>query len=130
MTAPHDDPEEQFARRLNDLNDRLATGIQNTDLDTSDDPDLRSRLAEARECLEILNSVWPQRVTDHHPTFTTRDDSKSTYFSADRPAGDLAAPYPEANSLQLPPIITNGALGEIGRFQIKKELGRGGQGIV
>src|SRR6516162_11583167 len=99
MKAPDDDPaDEKFAALLGDYDEALAQGHTPGPHNTPLDPDLRQRLADAQECLSLLESAWPRA----NPA-TVNGLSDTTVISR-----CAAAPV------------------TIGRFEVRRELGRGG----
>jgi WD40 repeat protein len=100
MMRPDDDRrEEEFAALLGAYDEALAQGRTPSPVQTTTDEALRRRLAEAADCLDLLEAVWP------------RDGGA---------AAEQAALAPFASALPT----------QLGRFQLKRELGRGGHGVV
>jgi WD40 repeat protein len=92
MTPPGDDTsDDAFADLLGAYDDALAGGQTPAPLETPPDPDLRQRLADAQECLSLLETAWPRAT----------------------PAARWAT-----------------GPTRIGRFEVRRELGRGGNGVV
>src|SRR5438045_379616 len=94
--------DDEFDALLAGYDEELARGTTPVSPVTPEDPALRHRLVEARACLDLLESTFPR-----HPE-SSRD-------------GDLAAGA--FSTLFTPPTT-------IGRFVIRRELGRGGHGVV
>jgi serine/threonine protein kinase len=105
---PPPDPDDRFADWLAAYDDAVAAG-QDPDLEPGPTPpeDLAAELAGARECLDFLEEVWPRRQPG-------LDGWETTVVAAVASGPGVPGPLPRA----------------LGRFQIVRELGRGGCGIV
>lgn len=100
--APLDD---QFADLLAACDESLAGGLPTTTpYSDAVPPELAPRLADGLACLRLLEEVWPRR---------------RTAGSTPRPPGDLG----DVEAVASPPR-------QFGRFQVRRELGRGGYGVV
>jgi WD40 repeat protein len=98
----NDDYDDEFAALLGAYDDALAQGYTPAPRDTPLDPELRRRLADAQEFLSLLESEWPRVSPD----------------TINQPA-DVT-------------LVSNWATAptKIGRFEVRRELGRGGNGVV
>src|SRR5262245_35829004 len=99
-----DDPgrDDAFVRLLAGYDEALAQGRTPSPSPTPTDGDLDRRLVAARECLALLEFAWPRH-------------GKAEHGPAPAAAAELCA---------------LAGLQELGRFQVRRELGRGGQGVV
>src|SRR5260370_42116022 len=102
--TPIDDPgsDDQFVRLLAEYDEVLAQGGTPPRSEFPTDGDLDHRLVEARNCLALLEYAWPRQGRGN---------------SGGRPAADAE-------------LYSISGLRELGRFQIRRELGRGGHGVV
>src|SRR5262249_42859486 len=112
MTYPDDNLcDDEFAARLADYDEALAHGRTPPPGDTVHDDALRRRLAEAADCLVLLEAAWPRDAG------AARDKAATTPLAAAWPgdagaARDKAADAPFAFSLPT----------HLGRFRLKREL--------
>ena len=105
--------DEQFASRLLECDEALANGRDPESLAEGENPELRSRLEKGLACVKLLQQLRPQRSSIRLHDLTTTDFALAVGDSAAKPHdGD-------------PPCPTH-----LGRFEIRRLLGRGGFGIV
>ncbi len=103
--------EREFAERLAEVDEALADGADHEVILKVIQGNAGDRLARGAACLDQLRKLWPQRGNG-----SSKTDTKRVSQHADtRPqAVGVAAYLPE----------------RLGRFEIRRELGRGGNGIV
>jgi WD40 repeat protein len=109
--------DEQCASLLAACHEALRAGATDTPLIGPEvPPELRQRLERALACLRLLDQTQPRREAeaDGIRELTPPGSPADTLLYPDAPCGP--------NSSQLPVAI--------GRFRIRRELGRGGYGIV
>ncbi len=110
MTPPPDDAipladqaEEVFVQLLADWDERNASGkstaAQLAVEDTSIAATLRERLEKARNCVKLLNQLWPKPLPPRSTNGSARNGGQRAYA-------------------------------RFGRYEIIRELGRGGHGVV
>lgn len=115
--------EEEFASRLAEYDEALAAGVSPAETCESEmvgDPSLVERLSRAQSCLRLLEQAWSRAelmsVVEQHAENHASLSRHETY-SEDKKAEES------------PSTSVTGQL-KIGRFQILRELGRGGFGVV
>jgi WD40 repeat protein/tRNA A-37 threonylcarbamoyl transferase component Bud32 len=94
--------DDEFVELLAEYDEALAQGGTPLPSANPTNGDLDQRLVQARECLALLEYAWPRQDKGKH--------------------GCAPAVPSELHSLS--------GLRELGRFQVRSELGRGGQGVV
>ena len=105
--------DDQFASRLMECDEALANGRDPEALADGQDPELRSRLEKGLACVKLLQQLRPQRSSIRLHELATADFALAVGDSASEPSdGDPALPT------------------HLGRFEIRRLLGRGGFGIV
>lgn len=103
MTATDDNGrDDEFVQLLADYDEALAQDGTPPPSATPINGDLDQRLVAARECLALLEFAWPRHGKGEH--------------------GPASAAAPELLSLT--------GLRELGRFQLRRELGCGGHGVI
>ena len=108
--------DDQFASRLLECDEALANGQDPESLAAGEDPELRSRLEKGLACVKLLQQLRPTRP----PSSSIRLHDLATADFA-LAVGDSAADPSDGDS----PCPTH-----LGRFEIRRLLGRGGFGIV
>ncbi len=112
MNADHDSGlDEQFTARLLECDEALAAGRPPEDLGQEESPELRARLERGLACVQLLQQLRPQRALENLAEALTQ----GIPAEANAPSVPLAEPFC--------PV-------QIGRFQVRGILGRGGFGIV
>ena len=105
----HDIPDDGFDALLAACDDAVARDDQDEiDELMEQQPQLRERLERGRRCIEVLQQLWPSDEAGHLPDTP--------------PITDTVGGPSSAVSPQLP--------NQFGRFEIIRELGRGGSGVV
>src|SRR5262245_53965324 len=94
--------DDHFDELLAEYDEGLASGTTPDAPTSSDDPQLERRLVEASACLDLLESAFPRHA----------DSARDGHLAATA----LATLFPRPTA--------------IGRFVIRRELGRGGHGVV
>jgi hypothetical protein len=108
MNADEFDPlEEEFTSRLVACDEALAQGGPGAAASAGQTPpELRERLERGVACLRLLGQIWPG------------------------PAAAGSTPPPSAERTLEPGFSAAAPLTSLGRFEIRRELGRGGFGVV
>src|SRR5262245_9012729 len=121
-----DDPEsdEEFTSLLAACDEAVAAGERPTppgELETS--PEQRARLERGLACIVRLQRLRPPR----DQTASAQEDFRAALLASptthDLRAGSVAEPAEVG-------FVLSESLGRLGRFEIRRELGRGGFGVV
>jgi hypothetical protein len=116
--------DERCAALLADCHEALLAGETDSPLTGADiPPELRQRLERDMACLRLLEQAWPQR-----PVAGPADTPSSPRVEC---GTDLKSVLPAQCGTDLKSVLpVNQLPTAIGRFRIRRELGRGGYGIV
>ncbi len=105
--------DDQFTSRLLECDEALATGRAPLIPGKDESPELCARLERGLECVRLLQQLRPRRTLNTgRDTASSTADLSATGFARTPTAGDPACPT------------------HLGRFEIRRTLGRGGFGIV
>lgn len=117
MTSEHDpcregdrSQDELVVHRLEAIDEAIVSG-KSMPLRTDEDSEvIQRRVIRGAECLELLNQLWPRRGNSRRSS--TQASEPSTQYLAGSATGGSGLPD------------------RLGRFQIVREIGRGGHGVV
>ncbi len=102
------DSTRNWLRRLLACDEALAAGAEPAGLDADESPEMRARLKRGLACLHLLQQLRPQHTPNSQDALAT----ERVPAAGAQPAGEIYHPA------------------QIGRFEIRRLLGRGGFGVV